>query len=72
MLDPRRPNRKVTAEEQEENLIQYVPFLHEDPRRVLSHEYQVGLDHAAVTVSLLTLVITGCQHYTNFDGPVFA
>lgn len=41
LLDPRRPKRKVTAEEQEEFLIQYEPVLPEDPRRTLSHDYQV-------------------------------
>jgi ER membrane protein complex subunit 1 len=41
LLDPRRPNRKVTAEEQEEFLVQYDPILLDDPRRVLSHHYEV-------------------------------
>lgn len=41
LLDPRRPNRKPTAEEQEEFLIQYDPVLPNDPRRVLSHNYDV-------------------------------
>lgn len=40
-LDVRRPKRKVTNEEAEEFLIQYDPVLPNDPRRVLSHNYQV-------------------------------
>ena len=40
-LDPRRPDRKVTTEEQEEFLMQYDPVLPNDPRRVLSHNYEV-------------------------------
>jgi len=42
VLDPRRPHRKTTAEEQEEFLIQYDPLLPNDPRRVLSHNYDVA------------------------------
>ncbi|EIN05678.1 DUF1620-domain-containing protein [Punctularia strigosozonata HHB-11173 SS5] len=41
LLDPRRPKRKPTVEEQEEWLIQYDPLLPDDPRRVLSHNYDV-------------------------------
>lgn len=40
-LDPRRPNRKPTSEEMEEWLIQYDALLPDDPKRVLSHQYQV-------------------------------
>lgn len=40
-LNPRRPNRKVTTEEQEEGLIQYDPVIPDDSKRVLSHNYQV-------------------------------
>nr|VWO96186.1 Non-canonical non-ribosomal peptide synthetase FUB8 (EC (Fusaric acid biosynthesis protein 8) [Ganoderma boninense] len=40
-LDPRRPKHKPTAEESEEWLIQYDAVLPDDPKRVLSHEYQV-------------------------------
>jgi ER membrane protein complex subunit 1 len=40
-LDPRRPKRKPTTEEQEEWLIQYDALLPDDPRRVLSHNYDV-------------------------------
>ena len=40
-LDPRRPHRKPTAEEQEEWLMQYDPLIPDDPKHVLSHKYQV-------------------------------
>ncbi|KDR78137.1 hypothetical protein GALMADRAFT_94668 [Galerina marginata CBS 339.88] len=48
-LDPRRPTRKPTAEEQEEFLIQYDPVLPNDPRRVLSHNYDVANVQKIVT-----------------------
>ncbi|CAL1698629.1 unnamed protein product [Somion occarium] len=48
-LDPRRPNRKPTAEEQEEWLIQYDPLLPDDPKRVLSHRYQVARIRKIIT-----------------------
>lgn len=41
ILDPRRPKRKPTSEEQEEWLFQYDPVIPDDPKRVLSHSYQV-------------------------------
>lgn len=41
-LDPRRPKQKPTAEEMEEWLIQYDPVIPDDPKRVLSHNYQVS------------------------------
>ncbi|KAL5498433.1 hypothetical protein ACEPAH_2575 [Sanghuangporus vaninii] len=41
ILDPRRPKRKVTAQEQEEWLIQYDPLIPDDSRRVISHNYRV-------------------------------
>lgn len=41
IFDPRRPNRKVTSEEQEEWLIQYDPLIPDDPRRIISHNYEV-------------------------------
>lgn len=41
IFDPRRPKRKVTSEEQEEWLIQYDPLIPDDPRRVISHNYEV-------------------------------
>ena len=43
LLDPRRPHRKPTTEEAEEFLIEYDPVLPNDPRRVLSHNYDVSL-----------------------------
>ncbi|KAJ7588211.1 hypothetical protein C8J56DRAFT_1164789 [Mycena floridula] len=53
-LNPRRPNRKTTTEEQEEYLIPYDPNLPDDPRRVLSHNYQVAnVQHIITAPSLL-------------------
>jgi len=49
LLDPRRPNRKVTAEEQEEFLVPYEPVLTNDPKRVLSHHYEVANIQRIVT-----------------------
>jgi hypothetical protein len=43
LLDPRRPNRKPTSEEVEEQLIQYEPVLQHYPQRVLSHNYEVQI-----------------------------
>jgi hypothetical protein len=41
MLDPRRPKRKLTAEEAEEGMLVYDAVLPDDPRRVVSHGYSV-------------------------------
>lgn len=41
ILDPRRPMRKPTTEEMEEWLAQYDPVVYDDPKRVLSHRYEV-------------------------------
>ncbi|OCH86588.1 DUF1620-domain-containing protein [Obba rivulosa] len=41
LLDPRRPHHKPTSEEMEEWLIQYDPVIPDDPRRTLSHSYEV-------------------------------
>jgi len=42
LLDPRRPSTKPSQSEAEEEwLIQYDPVLPDDPRRVLSHAYDV-------------------------------
>jgi len=41
LLNPRRPNRKATSQEMEEQLIQYHPVLPSDAKLVLSHNYQV-------------------------------
>ncbi|KAF9473948.1 DUF1620-domain-containing protein [Pholiota conissans] len=49
VLDPRRPNRKVTSEEAEEYLFTYDPLLPNDPRRVLSHNYDVANVHHIIT-----------------------
>ncbi|THH31554.1 hypothetical protein EUX98_g2645 [Antrodiella citrinella] len=48
-LDPRRPKRKVTAEEAEEWLIQYDPLLPDDPKRVISHRYQISYARQILT-----------------------
>ncbi|TDL26922.1 DUF1620-domain-containing protein [Rickenella mellea] len=49
VLDPRRPKRKPTAEEQEEWLFQYEPLLPDDPRRVVSHNYRVAKVEKIIT-----------------------
>lgn len=51
LLNPSRPSRKVTAEEQEAFLVPYEPVLAYDPRRVLSHNYEVSF--SLVTLDLL-------------------
>ncbi|KAI8996246.1 DUF1620-domain-containing protein [Trametes punicea] len=48
-LDPRRPKHKPTAEEMEEWLIQYDPVIPDDPKRVISHKYQVAKTRRIVT-----------------------
>ncbi|KAF8884531.1 hypothetical protein BD779DRAFT_1443085 [Infundibulicybe gibba] len=53
MLNPRRPHRKTTTEEQEEFLIQYDPVIPSDPRRVLSHNYDVANVQQIVTTPAL-------------------
>ncbi|CCM05286.1 uncharacterized protein FIBRA_07498 [Fibroporia radiculosa] len=53
-LDPRRPKRKPTSEEMEEWLTQYDALLPDDPKRVLSHDYQVvGTKHILTSPALL-------------------
>jgi len=53
-LDPRRPKRKPTNEELEEWLIQYDPLIPDDPKRMLSHNYQVvGVKHIVTSPALL-------------------
>ena len=49
MFDPRRPKRKVTAQEQEEWLVQYDPLVPDDSRRVISHNYRVANIERIVT-----------------------
>ncbi|KIJ24147.1 hypothetical protein M422DRAFT_56525 [Sphaerobolus stellatus SS14] len=54
LLDPRRPSHKPSAQEQEEWLIQYDPVIPYDPRRVVSHTYQVaGASHIVTSPALL-------------------
>ncbi|KAF8678535.1 hypothetical protein AX14_004695 [Amanita brunnescens Koide BX004] len=42
LLDPRRPKRKPTSEEQEEMLIEYDPVVPLDPKQIISHTYEVA------------------------------
>ena len=42
LLDPRRPKRKPTSEEQEEMLIEYDPVIPNDPKQVISHKYEAS------------------------------
>ena len=54
LLDPRRPTGKPTAADKEEMLIPYDPFLPSDPKRVVSHKYQVlGADHLTSSPALV-------------------
>jgi len=53
LLDPRRPSRKVTAEEQEEGLFPYDPVLPNDPRRVLSGDHDVCIPTPHCTAACL-------------------
>ncbi|KAJ7230405.1 DUF1620-domain-containing protein [Mycena pura] len=55
MLNPRRPkNRKPTAEEQqEEQLIPYDSVIPDDPRRTLSHNYEVSNTRNIITAPAL-------------------
>ncbi len=56
-LDPRRPKQKPTTEEMEEWLVQYDPVIPDDPKRVLSHNYQVGRLYTLLYAGhILTLV----------------
>lgn len=41
IFDPRRPSRKVTPEEVEEQLVQYEPVLPNPAQRTLSHKHEV-------------------------------
>jgi len=49
ILNPRRPKGKPTTEQQEEMLIPYDPLVPDDPRHVLSHEYEVANVRGIVT-----------------------
>ena len=57
LLDPRRPHRKPTTEELEEFLIEYDPVLPNDPRRVLSHNYDVSPINNCLFLTLFNQVI---------------
>jgi len=64
LLDPRRPHRKPTAEELEEFLVEYDPVLPNDPRRVLSHNYDVS-PSTIVFIDIIQTVSSGRQYSTN-------
>ncbi|KAF5347996.1 hypothetical protein D9757_014689 [Collybiopsis confluens] len=50
LLNPRRPvGRKPSSGEQEEFLIQYEPVIPDDPRKVLSHNYDVSNTRSIIT-----------------------
>ncbi|KAJ3535734.1 hypothetical protein NMY22_g6355 [Coprinellus aureogranulatus] len=52
-LDPRRPRRKATSQEMEEGLFQYDPVVYDDPKRVISHTYEVANVRQIVTAPAL-------------------
>ncbi|KAF8636102.1 hypothetical protein AX17_003807 [Amanita inopinata Kibby_2008] len=49
LLDPRRPKKKPTNEELMEGLIEYDPVIPDDPKRVISHEYETAHIRRIVT-----------------------
>ncbi|KAH7927025.1 DUF1620-domain-containing protein [Leucogyrophana mollusca] len=49
LLNPRRPKQKPTTEEMEEMLVQYDAVLPDDPRLILSHNYEVANVRRIVT-----------------------
>ncbi|KAH7107261.1 hypothetical protein BKA62DRAFT_682862 [Auriculariales sp. MPI-PUGE-AT-0066] len=54
LLDPRRKLGKPSAADQEEGLVPYEPLLPEDPRMVISHNYQVlGVQHVITSPAQL-------------------
>jgi hypothetical protein len=53
LLDPRRPKNKPTTAEQEEGLFQYDVLLPDDPRRVVSHNYDLLVDQLLTTPTQL-------------------
>ncbi|PVG00098.1 DUF1620-domain-containing protein [Serendipita vermifera] len=53
LLDPRRPKTKPTTAEQEEGLFQYDVLLPDDPRRVVSHDYNLLVDQLLTTPTQL-------------------
>ncbi|KAF9040068.1 hypothetical protein BJ165DRAFT_1407202 [Panaeolus papilionaceus] len=60
-LDPRRPHRKPTSQEMEEGLMQYDPLVIDDPRRVLSHRYDV-CRHILTSPSILKSTLLVFAH----------
>ncbi|WVQ83875.1 hypothetical protein IAT38_006019 [Cryptococcus sp. DSM 104549] len=53
-LDPRRPEGKPTSRDKEEMLIPYDPLLPVDPKKVISHKYQVhGVQHLVSSPALV-------------------
>ncbi len=52
-LDPRRPKTKPTPQEMEEMLAQYDPLLPDDPRRIVSHNYDVRTKASPCEPSIL-------------------
>ncbi|KAF8625878.1 hypothetical protein AX15_005151 [Amanita polypyramis BW_CC] len=54
LLDPRRPKRKPNAEEQEEMLIEYDPVVPDEPKQVVSHNYETAqIRHITTSPALL-------------------
>ena len=54
LLDPRRPIGKPTASDKEEMLIPYEPYIPSDPRRTISHKYQIlGAKHLTSSPALV-------------------
>ncbi|KAF6749878.1 hypothetical protein DFP72DRAFT_1013730 [Ephemerocybe angulata] len=53
LLNPRRPHRKPTSQEAEEGLFQYDPIIYDDPKRVISHTYEVANVQKIVTAPAL-------------------
>ncbi|KAF9450978.1 DUF1620-domain-containing protein [Macrolepiota fuliginosa MF-IS2] len=53
ILDPRRPRQKPTSQELEEGLVQYDSVLPDNPKTVLSHEYEVANTQRIITAPSL-------------------
>ncbi|TRM55534.1 hypothetical protein BD626DRAFT_525104 [Schizophyllum amplum] len=66
LLDPRRPKGKPTAQDAEEMLIQYDPSLPDDPKRVLSHKYEIT-DTAKIITSPALLESTSLVYAYGLD-----
>jgi hypothetical protein len=52
LLDPRRPKGKPTAADKEEMLIPYDAYIGPDPRKVVSHNYEVSLPPPFIRIAL--------------------